>query len=145
MTARNALQRLSMFEALRNRPFRWLWLGRLASSATFQMGSVAQGWLVYQLTGSAFALGWVGSGWSIANTLLSPWAGVLCDRVEKRTLLLWMRVAFVLTSLALALLIGGGAIQVWHVAVYSLFRGVLFAVAMPAQNAYLADLVVEMG
>jgi MFS family permease len=141
MTAREALQRLSTFEALRNRPFRWLWLGRLASSATFQMGSVAQGWLVYQLTGSAFALGWVSSGWSIANTLLSPWAGVLCDRVEKRTLLLWMRIAFVLLSLGLALLIASGAIQVWHVALYSLLRGILFAVLMPAQNAYLADLV----
>jgi hypothetical protein len=60
MTARNPLQRLSTFEALHNRSFRWLWLGRLGSSATFQMGGVAQGWLVYQLTGSAFALGWVG-------------------------------------------------------------------------------------
>jgi hypothetical protein len=36
--------------------------GRLASSATFEMSAVAQGWLVYQLTGSAFALGWVGAG-----------------------------------------------------------------------------------
>jgi predicted MFS family arabinose efflux permease len=38
-------------------------------------------------------------------------------------------------------LIAMDVIQVWHLAVYSLFRGVLFAILMPAQNAYLAELV----
>ena len=63
--------RLTTLNALGDRNFRWLWVGRLASSATFQMGTIAQGWLVYQLTGSAFALGWVSSGWSISTLTLS--------------------------------------------------------------------------
>jgi MFS family permease len=66
---------------------------------------------------------------------------VICDRLEKRTILLWTRLVFVVSSIALALLIASGGIQVWHLAAYSLFRGVLFAIMMPAQNAYLADLV----
>ena len=134
-------RRLATFAALQDRHFRWYWLGMLASSSTFQMGSVGQGWLVYEITGSALALGWVGAGWSISNSIISPWAGVLSDRIEKRTLILWMRGLMVLSSFAITVFIAMDVTQVWHLAVYSLFRGVLFAILMPAQNAYLAELV----
>ena len=129
------------FGALRNRDFRWLWLGRLASSATFQMSSVAQGWLVYHLTGSAFALGWVSAGWSISTLLLSPYGGVITDRLEKRTLLLWARIGMTLNSLIIALLISTNMIQIWHLAVSSLCTGVLFSFLMPAQQSIISDLV----
>jgi predicted MFS family arabinose efflux permease len=43
--------------------------------------------------------------------------------------------------LAIAILTARDVIQVWHLVTYSLFRGILFAVLMPAQNAYLAELV----
>ncbi len=134
-------RRLTTFDALRDRNFRWYWFAMLASSATMQMGGVGQGWLVYQIAGSALALGWVSAGWSISNSVLSPWAGVLCDRAEKRTLLLWVRGLMVLAALAITAVIATGVTQVWHLAAYSLFRGLLFAVLMPAQNAYLAQLV----
>jgi MFS family permease len=133
--------RPALLGALQDRRFRWYWLGMLASSSAMQMGGVGQGWLVYEITGSALALGWVSAGWSISNSVLSPWAGVLSDRVEKRTLILWMRGLMALSSAVVAALIAMDAIQVWHLAAYSLFRGVLFAVLMPAQNAYLAELV----
>jgi MFS family permease len=133
--------RLATFNALQNSHFRWYWLGMLASSSTIQMGRVGQGWLVYEITGSALALGWVAASWSISNSVLSPWAGVLSDRLEKRTLLLWTRGLMMLSSLTIAGLIALDVVQVWHLAAYSLFRGVLFAVLMPAQYAYLAELV----
>lgn len=134
-------RKLATFDALQNTHFRWYWLAMLASSSTMQMGSVGQGWLIYELTGSAFALGWVSAGWSISNSILSPWGGVISDRIEKRTLLLVCRGLMVLTALAISLLIALDQVQVWHMAAYSLFRGVLFAILMPAQNAYLAELV----
>lgn len=129
------------FAALRNRHFRWLWLGRLASSATFQMGGVAQGWLVYQLTGSALSLGWVSSGWSISTLLLSLYGGVISDRAEKRALLLWARVAMALNTLGITLLISMGAIRIWHLVASSLISGVLFSFLMPAQQTIVAELV----
>ena len=134
-------RRLATFDVLKDRHFRWYWWGMLASSSTMQMGGVGQGWLVYEIAGSALALGWVSAGWSISNSVLSPWAGVLSDRVEKRTLLLWVRGLMVLSSLVVAVVIALDVIQVWHLALYSLFRGILFAILMPAQNAYLAELV----
>lgn len=129
------------FESLSNPHFRWLWLGRLASSATFQMSTVAQGWLVYQLTGSAFALGWVSAGWSVSTLLLSLVGGVISDRAEKRDLLIWTRGGMVLSSLVLAVLVTTDAIQLWHLAASSLFSGILFSFMMPAQQAIVADLL----
>ncbi|MFO7916580.1 MAG: MFS transporter [Anaerolineae bacterium] len=129
------------FNALKNRGFRWLWLQRLASSATFHMGSVVQGWLVYQLTGSAFALGWVGAGWSVATLLLSPYGGVVSDRLEKRTVLFWARIGMALNSAIIGLLISFDLILVWHLAASSLCTGIFFSFLMPAQQAIISDLV----
>lgn len=129
------------FEALESRPYRWLWLTRLATSGTFQMNHVAQGWLVYHLTGSAFALGWVGAGWSVATLLIAPYGGVIADRMDKRDLLLWTRMGMALNVLTVGMLISSGAIQVWHVALSSLVNGILSAFAMPAQQTAVSELV----
>lgn len=129
------------FISLKNRDYRWLWFGRLASSATFEMGSVAQGWLVYQLTGSAMMLSLVGAGWSFSTLFFSLYGGVLCDRLEKRDIIFWTRVGMGLNTLVIGLLVGTGVVQVWHLAASSLLTGVCFAFLMPAQQAILSDLV----
>lgn len=129
------------FQALENRNYRWLWLGRLAVSAGFQMGGVVQGWLVFHLTGSAFALGWVSAGMSVATLLVSPYGGVIADRMDKRNLILWSRTGIMLTLLALGVLISLDMIQVWHLAAGSLLNGAFFAFLMPAQQSIISDLV----
>ena len=141
MTLLQSVQRLAVFDSLRNRDFRWFWLARLATSASMEMGSVAQGWLVYQLTGSALALGWVSSARSIARLLFSLYGGALADRLQKRQVLIWARAAMFANVLAIATLISTGAVQVWHLVAYSFFSGVISALMMPAQKAYLAQLV----
>ena len=140
-TATSTLRRT--FEALESRPFRWLWVGRLATTGTFQMGTVVQGWLVYHLTGSAFALGWVASGWSVATLLLSPYGGVVADRLDKRSLMLWTRAGMLLNSLAIALLISVDLIRVWHLAASSFLTGIFIAFLMPAQQSMISELVPE--
>jgi MFS family permease len=129
------------FDALRQRDFRWLWLSNLANSATFQMGTVAQGWLVYELTGSALALGWVSSGWSISTLFLSLYGGVIADRMEKRRLILIMRMAMVLNMSWLAVVINLGVVRLWHLMASSLLSGVLMSFMMPAQITLVSDLV----
>ncbi|MGI5915478.1 MAG: MFS transporter [Anaerolineae bacterium] len=141
MTVLRAIRSAPVFTSLHNRDFRWLWWGRLASSATFQMNTVVQGWLVYELTGSALALGLVGAGWSLSTLFLSLYGGVICDRAPKRTILLWSRGGMLLNSLTLGLLVSLKLIQVWHLAAASIFTGVLFAFMMPAQQAIITELV----
>jgi MFS family permease len=129
------------FQALRDRSYRWLWTGSLASSATFQIGTLAQGWLVYELTGSAFAMGWVGSGWAVASLLLSPYGGALSDRMDKRDLLIWTRLAMALNALLIAVLISTGAVRLWHLALNSVLSGIFFSFMMPASQAIVSELV----
>jgi Na+/melibiose symporter-like transporter len=129
------------FGALRNRQFFWYWLGRLTSLAAFQMDGVAQGWLVYELTGSALSLGWVSASRSITLLLVSLYGGVLSDRFDKRNILIWIRWIRLLAHLAIAVLISVGAIQVWHLATRSMIAGVLLALIMPAERAIVPELV----
>ncbi len=136
-----ARSRSQVFDSLHNRAFLWLWLGRLAASATFEMGGVAQGWLVYQLSNSALILGLVGVGSSLMMLVLAPYGGVITERLPKRTLLLWTRAGMALNSLVIGLLISLGVIQVWHLAVSSFFTGVLMAFMLPAQTTIISDLV----
>ena len=143
MTLMKSVQNLPVFASLRNRDYRWFWLARLAASASMEMGSVAQGWLVYQLTGSALALGWVSSARSVARLILSLYGGALADRLQKRQVLVWARVAMLANVLTIAVLILTGAIQVWHMVAYSFISGVISALMMPAQKAYLAQLVAK--
>jgi MFS family permease len=133
--------KLSSFEALRNRAYRWFWSGRIAVSAGFEMSAIAQGWLVYELTGSAFALSWVGTGRSLMMFLFSPYGGVVCDRVEKRSMLLWTRLATVVNLSVVTLLVALGHIQIWHLALSALLAGLLNAFMMPAQQSIVPELV----
>ncbi|MGI6367454.1 MAG: MFS transporter [Anaerolineae bacterium] len=139
--AYRSLARLGMFKSLHSRDYRWFWLGRLAASATMQMSSVAQGWLVYALTGSGFALGWVGAFGSVSTLLVSPFAGVLSDRIERRHILTATRAGMVVNVSLVTLLIVLGRIQLWHLAASGLVGGALMAFMMPAQNALMADIV----
>ena len=51
------------------------------------MQIVAQGWLVYELSRSEAMLGVVGFAAAIPALAITPWAGVVVDRVRKRNLI----------------------------------------------------------
>ena len=76
------------FSALRHRNFRLFFAGQLISLIGTWMQNTAQGWLVYQLTGSKMLLGVVAAVGSAPMMLFSIWAGALADRYPKRLILL---------------------------------------------------------
>jgi len=105
------------------------------------MDGVVQGWLVYELTGSAVALGWVSASRSITLLLFSLYGGVLSDRFPKRSVLIWVRWVRLAAHLAIAVLVSLGAIRVWHLALRSLLSGLLLALIMPAERSIVPELV----
>jgi MFS family permease len=105
------------------------------------MDGVAQGWLVYELTGSALSLGWVSASRSITLLLFSLYGGALSDRFEKRSILIGIRWIRLAAHLIIAILISVDAIRRWHLAVRSLVAGVLLALIMPAERAIVPELV----
>src|SRR2546426_7180693 len=70
--------------ALSHRNFRLFFFGQAVSLSGTWMQTVAQGWLVLQLTDSPFYVGLVSSVGSLGVLLLTLYAGVVADRVDKR-------------------------------------------------------------
>src|SRR5688572_3090306 len=81
-------RRPDTFGALRrHRNFRLFWTGAFVSNTGGWMQVLAQGWLVYELSGSALLLGAVAFLQGLPTLLLSLVGGVMADRVERRRLM----------------------------------------------------------
>lgn len=73
----------------RNRAYRRLWLGLVVSQAGDWFRVVALYHLVLELTGaSGLALGWLLIAQSLSMFLISPLAGVLADRLNRKTVMI---------------------------------------------------------
>ena len=117
----------------------------LASQALFDIGAVArtaaQSWVMYELTGSNLWVGLV-SGMRALPILVFPvFAGAIADRIDKRRLLAFVRIALAVVSIVQALLIALDILETWHMLALALAAGTVVAFAMPAFWAYIADIV----
>jgi MFS family permease len=130
-----------MFSALRHRNFRLYIGGMLVATAGSWMQMIAQGWLVYQLTGSELMLGLVGFAAAIPALTISPWAGVVVDRYPKRTILLCTQVAAMFFALILAALTLSDMVEVWQVMALAVCMGVVNAFDAPARQAFVVEMV----
>src|SRR5262245_11535078 len=129
------------FSALRHRNYRLFFAGQLISVIGSWMQTTALSWLVVSLTGSAFKLGLVNVCQFAPVLVLGLFAGVVVDRVPKRTLLLATQSAAAVFAAVLAILDGGGHVQLWHVYVLGLGIGVVNAFDMPARQAFVVEMV----
>lgn len=103
--------------------------------------STAQSWLTFELTKSAFLLGVVGFLSSIPVFLLSLFAGVLADRVNKRNILIATQVAFMLLAFLLAVLTRMKMITAFQIMVIALLNGIVMAFDAPSRQAVVVELV----
>ena len=83
---------------LKHRNFRLFFIGQLVSLIGTWMQTTAQGWLVYQLTGSKVLLGTVAAVGTLPMLLLSLWGGSVADRHSKRTIVLYTQTGMMLTA-----------------------------------------------
>jgi len=93
------------FAALKHRNFRLFFIGQLVSLIGTWMQTTAQGWLVYQLTGSKVLLGTVAAVGTLPLLLLSLWGGSVADRHSKRTIVLYTQTGMMLTAFVFAILV----------------------------------------
>ena len=130
----------STFRALQHRNYRLYWTGQLISLVGTWMQSVAQGWLMHRLTSSAFMLGFLGFAQFLPVLLLSLWAGVIVDSVDKRRLLLITQSAFLLQAVLLATAVSTGIVQPWMVLALAFVFGAINAVDLPARQSFVVEL-----
>lgn len=129
------------FSALHVRNYRLYWFGQIISQTGSWMQSTAQAWLVLQLTQSPFALGLVTTLQFLPIMLLSLFSGVIADRLPKHKLIIATQTAAMALAAIFGVLVGTGAIQLWHIYVLALLQGIVNAVDNPARQAFAVELV----
>lgn len=130
-----------LLRALRYRNYRLFFAGQSVSLIGSWMQMVAVSWLVYRLTDSAFLLGVVAFTSQIPILFVSPIAGVLADKGDRRRLLIITQVLAMAQALILAILYFTGTIAVWHIIALGIFIGFVNAFDAPVRQAFVVDMV----
>jgi MFS family permease len=137
----SGIVRESRLGVLRNRNFTVLWAGVIVSNGGSWMQIVAQGYLVYQLSGSPFLLGLVGMARAVPMIVLPPFGGVVADRVERLKLLKFTQGASFLVAFIQGVIVSLGIVTIWQLALIGFIAGAVNAFDQPSRQALLPDLV----
>lgn len=127
--------------AFQNRNYRLFFSGQLISMTGSWMQQVAMSWLVYRITGSAAALGMIAFLGQVPVTILSPFAGAVADRYNRKHILYLTQLIPMAIAITIGLLILFNVVEIWHLVVLSIFLGAAAAFDLPARQAFLTDMV----
>ncbi len=128
---------------IRSRNFAPYFVGNATSASGTWFQNLAASILVFRLTHSPFLLGVLNFCQFVPVLVLSPWAGGLADRVDRRRLLLVTQVCATGLTAGLAALAWGGSADEWVVIGFSGALGVVSAISVPAQQSLVVALVEE--
>jgi predicted MFS family arabinose efflux permease len=129
------------FSALHYRDFRLLWFGAFTSTTGTWMQTVAQGWVVLNMTRSAFLLGVDGFLSTGPMLIFSLFGGVVADRIDRRKVMLLSQYLQMSFAFILAVLIWAGNVQVWHILLLSFLTGSAQSFSGPSYISLLPLLV----
>jgi MFS family permease len=129
------------FAALAIPNYRRYFAGQAISLVGTWMQSIAQSWLVLQLTGSATALGFVVGLQMLPVLVLGPYGGVVADRIDKRRLMIALQSVMGVLALDIGLLTVTGAVRLWQVYLFALLLGLINAFENPARQTFVLEMV----
>jgi MFS family permease len=135
---------VSVGELLSHRPFLFFLLSRSLSRFSSQIGAVAIGWQIYDLTGSAFALGMVGLVQFLPTALLVFVAGHAADRYQRKRVVQLCQLAESGTALFLAASTYYGAVGEVQIFMATFVLGIAGAFESPT-TAALLPLIAPQG
>jgi MFS family permease len=129
------------FRSMSVRNYRLYFAGQLISTTGTWMQSIAQAWLVLQITGSGVALGVTVALQFTPVLLVGAWGGLVADRVDKRRLLVGTQAAAGVLALVLGSVTALGVVQLWMIYVLALGLGAVNALDNPARRAFVVEMV----
>jgi MFS family permease len=133
--------RVNLINPLRGRDFRLLWSGMTISLLGDGIFLIAMAWQAYELWNAPAALSILGIGMTIPTIGFLLPAGVLSDRLDRRSLVLWSDIGRAVVVAALAALAIAGALTFWQLVVLVALYGVGAAFFTPAFEALVPDIV----
>jgi len=130
-----------VFKAFQYRDFRLLWVGACTSTIGTWMQTVAQSWLVLDISKSARMLGLDAFLGNIPIFLFSLIGGVVADRVSRRRLLMASQWVQLTCAFTLASLLALHVVRIWHILALSFIVGTAQSFGGPAYSALIPTLV----
>ena len=130
------------FAALVVRNFRLYFIGQIISVSGTWMQSVAQGWLILQITHhNAFLLGVSIALQYLPMLLFGSYGGVLADRYNKRIILYFTQGSSGILALALGICVLVHAVSLPLVFVIAVLNGISNLFDVPARQAFVQEMV----
>lgn len=129
------------FAALKVRNFRLYFIGQLISVSGTWMQSLAQGWLVLQITGSSVDLGIAVALQYVPMLLFGSYGGLVADRHEKRRILYFTQTSAGLLALLLGILVATHHVNVLTVYVIAFGLGIVNLFDVPTRQAFVQEMV----
>ena len=138
---RRALERVRLLSALQIREFRLLWTGMTISLLGDGVFLVAFAWQVYELSNAPAALAAVGFAMTLPQVALLLFGGVVCDRLDRRRVMIAADVIRALAIAAMAALSLTGALTLGSMIALVAVYGAATAFFGPAFDAIVPELV----
>lgn len=129
------------FGSLRVRNYRLYFIGQLVSNTGTWMQTVAQSWLVLQLTDSGSALGLTIGLQFLPLLLFGVWGGLIADRVNKRRALIATQATYAALALTLWTLVATHNVELWMVYVLAFALGCVTVVDLPTRQSFVTEMV----
>lgn len=129
------------FISLDSPNFRKFFLGQTTSFIGSWVQNIAMGWLVYRLTGSIALLGVVGFSSQIPALLITPFAGVFADKLNRKKVMLFTQLTMMMVALLFATLTLTNTITVGIIVILSVINGLVVAFDTPFRHSILSDLL----
>jgi MFS family permease len=141
MPVRTLMSPPRYLSAFSSRNYRLFFCGQAISLIGTWMTQTASLWLIYHLRHSPFLLGVVGFASQVPMFVLSPFAGVWVDRVNRHRLLIGTQVFSLLQSLALAAFAFTGTMDADILISLCLLQGMINAFDMPVRQALVVEFI----
>jgi DHA3 family macrolide efflux protein-like MFS transporter len=123
------------------RAFTIVWFGQLVSLLGTAMTGFALAYWAYITTGTATALALVGFFAFAPTILVSPIAGALVDRWNRKLMMMLSDLAAISSTVIIFLLYSANSLQIWHLYITGAFASVFGAFQFPAYSAAVTTMV----
>ena len=130
-----------MVSSLRQRNYRLFFFGQLVSVAGTWMQTVAQSFVVLDLTHSGTQLGLTTAARFLPMFVFGPLGGVFADRMDRRRVLYVTQALSGLLAGVFAVTVGTHSIRLWIVYLLALALGFVNVFDNPARQSFISEMV----
>ena len=136
-----AQRNVGFVDSLRNSSLQRFVSATLFWGTGHQLINVAQGYLLFELTGSTLWLAALGAAVGIPNVVVGVLGGVLADRIPRTRMLKIGSVIAGSPMLVVGVLYATGVLEPWHIVVAGVFQGSGLAIDWISRLSLLPDVV----